>query len=59
MLCYLDEAGVTPHREVPAHAVTLIPRESKSYKRKRKSTAAARKRLSDTSVDRMLLEMLR
>ena len=77
---FFDDTGANSHRHIPARFVTLMPRESPSFKRKRKSTTAgggAKKRASkvvvtspgtghtntpqqnDTSVDRMLLDMLK
>jgi hypothetical protein len=76
---YLDELGEISHRHIPARFVSLMPRESPSFKRRRKSSSSggvAKKRgskivssaspsmgpsptFTDTTVDRMLLEMLK
>ncbi|KAL7488126.1 hypothetical protein ACHAW6_013715 [Cyclotella cf. meneghiniana] len=73
-----DELGVIPQRHIPARFVTLMPRESPSFKKRRRSMTSGgggKKRgskmlpspslgpspsqFSDSSVDRMLLEMLK
>ncbi|KAL7521856.1 hypothetical protein ACHAWX_006534 [Stephanocyclus meneghinianus] len=73
-----DELGVIPQRHIPARFVTLMPRESPSFKKRRRSVTSGgggKKRgskiipspslgpspsqFSDTSVDRMLFEMLK
>ncbi len=69
-LSTVDEFGNIPHRHIPARFVTMMPRESSSYKRKRKSITAVggefKRRPSSSSkpvvqrhdtIDQMLLEM--
>lgn len=43
-LTMVEDSGETPNRHIPARFVTMMPKESPSFKRRRKSTASKKRK---------------